>query len=149
MSDADMNTPAQALRRAVQMEVLQAFELPREVAAHDANRRNPPEARAGGVEEVAEVDVRRRAPDVACVEERDGAERAPEVEPELGRQIDERAAARGQAVRREGRDLIAAPAAQVGRSAEEVALRDRHRRGGTRDDRADPGARRPDMRASD
>src|SRR4051812_3068436 len=65
LPDAEVHAPVTLLRFAVHLQVLDGCELVAEVDARRADWGEVPQARSGGVAQVAEVEVPRIEPDVA------------------------------------------------------------------------------------
>src|SRR5688572_16680855 len=93
LSDAEMDADAALLRFAVDQQSFDRIELVADVEARRSDRRLIAEARADGIEQIAEVEVLRLAPDVAEIKERDRAELACQRQAHLRRSLEHRQAA--------------------------------------------------------
>ena len=123
-----MDTPASRFGLAVDRQARNLTELKSDVEADRPDRRLVAEARADGVVQIAETNTPGIRPDVAAVEKQHAAEIADERRPQLGREREHAVAADRQPRFAERAHLVASPAANRGRAAEEVLLRKRHQR---------------------
>src|SRR6185503_2542017 len=128
MPEVEVQTPTLRRRRTIDEQVGDWCELAREIDSDRAHRRQIAQADSGGPSEVAWLDFKSAGPDVAAVHESHQTQggRTRQRHSEFRGQVQYRSSADRPALIVERAHLEAAPAAQVRRPAEEVALRERH-----------------------
>src|SRR3954467_13029603 len=127
LADADVGAPVSSLGLALHEEPGDGVQLVADVEPHRADGGVVAKTWAHGEAEAARIQVPGVAADAARVDEGDGAQLGAERHAHLARRLDDAEAADRLARVGQGAQLVAAPAANAGRAAEEVALEERHR----------------------
>src|SRR5690606_3497487 len=119
LADAEVDAPAPLLRLAVHEQIRDRVHLIAEIDTSRADRRQVSKPRTHRHAQIAEIEVPRLRPDVAVVDEADGADPVGDRHAHLARPFEHREAADREAEAAQRAHLVASPAADARGAAEE------------------------------